>query len=205
MEDRCNFLYDCTDRSDELSCEIVSIENEKYQKIFPPVSNGTKTDIFVSIDVLSITHIDEMARTFTSRLKLYFQWRDQRITFNNLSPHGNFLRDSLLDHIWLPPLYFSNSKGWILITGKEHITVNILRQGPPYLNQASELNEGKAYRGDENDLSLIAYHQLDFDCIYELSHYPFDIQKCSIDIKVADQFRQYITLMPKKINFLGKS
>ena len=204
MEDRCNFLYDCPDRSDELNCEIVSIEQNEYRKNFPPVSNGTKTDIFVSMDILSISNIDEIARTFTSKLTLSFQWRDQRITFNNLSPQGNFLTISRLDQIWLPPLLFSNTKDFISITGKDHIDVKILRQGTPSLNKASELNEGKTYRGDENDLSLTAYHQHDFDCSYELSHFPFDIQKCSIDIKVADQFGQYITLKPKQFNFPGK-
>ena len=182
----------------------MSIEEEKYQNIFPPVSNGTKTDIFVSIDVLSITHIDEMARTFTSRLKLYFQWRDQRITFNNLNPQGNFLRDSKLNQIWLPYVLFSNTKDFILITGKDHIEVKILRQGPSSLNKASELNEGKKYSGAENDISLTAYHQHDFVCSYELSHFPFDIQKCSIDIFVGAEFGQYINLKPKKLNFLGQ-
>ena len=183
---------------------MVSIEKEKYRKNFPPVSNGTKTDLFVSMDIQSISNIDEMAMTFTSKLKLSFQWRDQRITFNNLSPYGNFLRDSWLDQIWLPPLYFSNTKDWILIAGKDHIAVTVVRQGSPSLNKASELNEGKAYKGDENHLSLRAYHQHDFDCSYELSHFPFDTQKCSIDIMVAKEFGQYITLKPKKLNFPGK-
>jgi hypothetical protein len=204
LEARCNFLYDCPDGSDENNCKIMSIEKEKYQNIFPPVSNGTKTEIFVSMDIISITNINEMAMTFTSKLALSFQWRDQRITFNSLSPHGNSLMDLWLDQIWLPPVLFSNTKDFISISGKEYIEVKIIRQGQSSLNKVSELNEGKTYRGAENDISLTAYHQNDFDCSYELSHFPFDIQKCSIDIKVADLFGQYITLKPKKFNFSGR-
>jgi hypothetical protein len=204
LEARCNFLYDCPDGSDENNCKIMSIEKEKYQNIFPPVSNGTKTEIFVSMDIISITNINEMAMTFTSKLRLFFQWRDQRITYNNLNSHGNFLIDSQLDEIWLPPLIFSNTKDFILISGKDHVDVKILRQGPAYLNKASELKEEETYRGDENDLSLMAYHQHDFDCTFELSNFPFDLQKCSIDIIVAEKFGQYIILKPKKLNFLGK-
>ena len=204
MDARCNFLYDCPDRSDEWNCEMVSIEKNEYQKNFPPVSNGTKTDVFVGMDIVSISNIDEMARTFTSKLKVSFHWRDQRMTFNNLNPHGNFLRHSWLHQIWLPPVLFSNTKEFILITEKDDAVVKILRQGPLSLNKASELNEGKTYRGAENDISLTASHQHEFDCSYDLSHFPFDIQKCSIDIKVADEFEQYITLKPKKLNFPGK-
>ena len=120
------------------------------------------------------------------------------------SPHGNFLVDLWLDQIWLPPVHFSNTKDYILITGKDYIEVKILRQGPSSLNKASDFNEGETYRGAENDILLTAYHQNDFECSYELSHFPFDIQKCSIDIKVADDFGKYITLKPKKLNFSGR-
>ena len=203
MEAECNFLFDCSDGSDELNCKIVSIEKDAYRKNFPPVSNGTKTEIFVSMDIHSITNIDEMSMTFTSKLKLVFQWRDHRITFNNLTPRGNLLRDSRLDEIWLPPLFFSNTKDIIFISGIDDINVKILRQGPASLKKDSELHEGKTYRGDENDLSLTAYHQNEFACIFDLSNFPFDIQKCSIDIVVLEEFRQYITLNPKKLNFPG--
>ena len=203
LEARCNFLYDCPDGSDEKNCKIMSIEEEKYQNIFPPVSNGTKTEVFVRMDILSITNIDEMAMTFTSKLGLSIQWRDQRITFNNLNSNGNFLIDSQLDQIWLPPLIFSNTKEFILISGKDHVDVKILKQGPPTLNEPSELKEEETYRGDENDLLLTAYHQHDFDCNFELSNFPFDLQKCSIDIMVAEKFSQYIILKPKELNFPG--
>ena len=181
----------------------MSIEEEKYQSIFPPVSNGTKTEVFVSMDILSITNIDEMAMTFTSKLGLFIQWRDQRITFNNLNSNGNFLTESQLDQIWLPPLIFSNTKDFILISGQDHDDVKILKKGPPTLNEASELKEEEIYRGDENDLLLTAYHQRDFHCNFELSNFPFDLQKCSIDIIASEKFRQHIILKPMELNFPG--
>ena len=57
-----------------------------------------------------------------------------------------------------------NTKDFILISGKDQVDVKILKQGPPTLNEASELKEEETYRGDENDLLLTAYHQHDFDC-----------------------------------------
>ena len=61
MEQRCNQLPDCRDRSDETNCKVLVLDNE-YNKNVPPVSvdKGIKevTNVSVSIDVLNLVDID---------------------------------------------------------------------------------------------------------------------------------------------------
>ena len=76
-------------------------------------------------------------------------------------------------------------------------------KGLPKIDDPTELNEGYTFRGQGNDLRLFALHQCDFHCSFELSNYPFDTQKCSIDIEVPREIRQYVTLHPKLLNYSG--
>ena len=78
-------------------------------------------------------------------------------------------------------------------------------KGLSILDDATELNEGYTFLGKENDLRLFALHQCDFHCSFELSNYPFDTQKCSIDIEVPREIRQYVKLQPKLLNYSGNN
>ena len=61
------------------------------------------------------------------------------------------------------------------------------------------------YRGNENDLLLFALHKHNFCCLFELSRFPFDVQKCSIDIKVPNEIQNYVTLHPKMLKYSGNN
>ena len=161
------------------------------------------TEIFVSMEILSITDINEIEMTFTSKILLYLQWRDGRIKFKNLAADGTFLKKLWLDKIWLPPLIFSNTKEYALIPAQESISAKVLKQGFPLPIATSELNEGYTFNGDENDLSLFVHNHYTFECTFELSKFPFDIQNCSMDIRIQEEFRKYITLVPRILNYTG--
>ena len=61
MEQRCDQLPDCRDKSDERNCKILVLEKD-YNKNVPPVvskEDGTKVLIGVSIDLLKLVDIKE--------------------------------------------------------------------------------------------------------------------------------------------------
>ena len=50
LEQRCDNIFDCSDRSDELNCELLIID-EDYEKIFPPISRTGKTEVELSMKI----------------------------------------------------------------------------------------------------------------------------------------------------------
>ena len=118
----------------------------------------------------------------------------------SLSKTGNFLNKLSQDQIWLPPLYYSNTKEDASINV---VHVEILRQGEPENNDISELNEGWIFKGAENELRLVAKDEPTFRCSFNLSRFPFDVQECSIDISIPKENRDYLTLIPIKVEYLG--
>ena len=90
MEQRCDRLFDCKDKSDEDNCEIVQMHKESYIKEVPPFKHGQSVDIHVSILLLTINRI-ELPSTFNAKIKLNLFWKDYRLTFTNLQPNGNII------------------------------------------------------------------------------------------------------------------
>ena len=90
-------------------CELVVIDKKSYRKINPPDSK-IRTSITVDMEILSIKNIDEMSMTFEAELTIKLKWKDPRLKFKDLKETGNYLEKSLLDQIWLPKLYFVNTK-----------------------------------------------------------------------------------------------
>ena len=66
------------------------------------------------------------------------------------------------------------------------------------------INEGNQYSGDKSELHLTARDVLFYNCVFELSWFPFDVQHCSIDIKIPKQLRNYTTLIPNRVEYKGK-
>ena len=176
---------------------------KNYRKTFPPFTGSKKTDINISIHIDSIDTIDELAKTFTSEVDVILRWRDQRITFRNLAQSKKVLSKAWYDQIWLPPLYFSNTKGNQQILSGSQIVVAIILLGQPLLNKISELNEENIFKGEENDLELLSRNELTFKCNFELWRYPFDVQYCSVNVKIPSEWRNYTILNPIEITYTG--
>ena len=83
------------------------------------------------------------------------------------------------------------------------IKVFIIPHGQPLLNKISELNEANIFKGEENDLELSSWKELTFKCNFELWRYPFDIQKCSVEVSIPIELRNYTLLNPIEFKYTG--
>ena len=209
---RCNKVFDCADRSDEGNCEPLQIDEKSYIKIYPPTMKDRKSIITLQMDIHSIQSIDEIAMEFRAEVSVLLQWRDPRITYKNLAKENNIVDRLWINQIWLPHLVFSNTELNKRISiddeGDDSVLVKIIRKGLPKSNDLNYLNEGNKFNGSENDLQLSATHQCNFRCKFDLAEFPFDTQKCSIDIQMPLEYRKLtrdLSIQPKEVVYLGMS
>ena len=117
MAKRCDQLPDCDDGSDEKGCKLFSLV-EGYNKVVSPfkmVSNFNDTilpvPINVSLRLLKMVDIDERDNTIDLQFEIILEWRDPRITYNNLKKaiFFNALTEGQMKMIWLPVLIYVNT------------------------------------------------------------------------------------------------
>ena len=146
-----------------------------------------------------------MSMTFEAEVRITLKWKDPRLTFKDLKETGNYLEKSLLDQIWLPKLFFSNTKGNLQVLADDSMTVQVLREGNGVFMESMNLHEGNLYEGKENSLMVKVDHQLDFYCDFGLSNFPFDNQDCGIQIGSPVEIRNLTHLNPGSLTYKGKN
>ena len=118
-----------------------------------------------------------------------------RLTYSNLQKSGNIITKNKRDQLWIPPLRFSNTEGGVLLNDKE-TTMNVERTGQFELNDLAELHEARIYKGDENLIKYTREYHMEFKCFFNLVYYPFDTQKCTIDLEIPAFYANYMDIYP---------
>ena len=114
MEQRCNQLPDCRDKSDETDCNVLVLDRE-YNKNVPPISvnNGTKkkVNVFVSIDLSKVVDINEEDYSIEMQFSITLKWIENRATYQNLKKDQslNALTEKDIKQLWLPKVIYKNT------------------------------------------------------------------------------------------------
>ena len=87
----------------------------------------------------------------------------------------------------------------------DSITVEVEKQGNSYLSRPQNLHEANWFKGEENNLYLRVKHQFDFHCDFELSNFPFDIQKCSINVGLPVKLWKHVLMKTGTVKYSGKT
>ena len=204
MGHRCNWQFECKDKSDENDCMNLLIDKESYSKDIPPFSYDAKEKVIVSIILMSVDKIDLTSATFNAKIQLIIKWKDYRLTFINLFKSGNIVEKDTKQEIWIPPLRFTNAPIELLIND-EQTSISILRKGGYQLNDITDLHEARIYKGSENELKYSRNYEMDFKCSYNLVLYPFDTQTCTINMDIPDVFQEYIAIYNESMINTGSS
>ena len=184
MDQRCNQLPDCRDKSDERNCKILVLE-EGYNKNVPPVnSKEPVVNVSISIDLLELVDIDEEDYSIEIQFEIMLNWMENRATYNNLKKTDalNALTQDDILKLWLPEVIYENTDQkestrlgdgtweWKTIVVVRREEENGTMSGP------ESVDETEVFSGSENSLVMNQTYTHTFQCNYELSHYPFDTQ-----------------------------
>ena len=188
MEQRCNQMPDCDDKSDELNCRILYLE-EGYNKRVPPVGTTGKkiktlkpVEVNVSMILYKIVAIKEDQHSIQLQFQIKLHWKDNRATYHNLKPSSflNALSLEEINSLWLPLVVYVNTDqqlttrlGWV---NEWRTDVNVQREGNFTRSEQEVLDETYLFEGSENSLVMTQSYTHDFQCVYQLERYPFDTQ-----------------------------
>ena len=190
-------MLDCKDKSDELGCEILVLE-ESYRKTSPPVrlswekkregkvgEQETKVrkvipaNVKVSLNLLDVAGIREADNEIDIKFRAQFDWFESRATFHNLKKRSsqNTLVDADISRLWIPNIVYRNNKdNDDTLTALEKSRLKIKRMGNFSRSSLDILDEVEIFQGSENPISMTQSYTKPFKCKYELRYFPFDTQ-----------------------------
>ena len=89
MDQRCDQIVHCKDKSDEDNCKLIVSENNYNNKV-PPFSVNSKdgslvpVKVKVSTSLMKVLAISEFSHTIDLKLGITLKWYESRVVFHNL-------------------------------------------------------------------------------------------------------------------------
>ena len=111
MTMRCDQLTHCKDKSDEMECNILNVE-ENYNKQVPPFNDTSRAKVNVSMVLLSINDISEIDLTIDLKFTISLEWYEtDRVSYHNLKPKVSFnvFSTKEMNQLWTPYAIYSNT------------------------------------------------------------------------------------------------
>ena len=134
----------------------------------------------------------EVNFSYEAKFLITVKWLDHRLEFADLksSMFDNMIGSPEKDALWIPPLIFNNSEKNTMLkldreVGEPEANLLVEKRGSPRVAPPTVLDETLFYKGSENLLVYRTEYNLQFQCVYELGYYPFDIQTCTIQVIIC--------------------
>ena len=159
-----------------------------YSSIIPPVSldddfNIVPLEVNISLVLINILNINEVENIIQVKFRIILQWRDDRITYQNLKlkTYLNALKPKDIETLWIPYVIFRNTddnEATKLRNGIKNIdtSITVQREGNFTSSDIDILDEIEFFQGRENTLTMNQTYTKDFHCFYKFEFYPFDTQ-----------------------------
>lgn len=162
---------------------------ESYNSKEPPTKRDRnwRMEVFIEVDVTSISHIKEINLSMLTRFQLHLFWRDHRLTFHNLKPDymQNLINKNVASDLWIPPLTIESAEDEKKKNLKydSHTTMAVMRESDADPSKVDTLHETQSYPGAANTLVLVRNYDMVQRCDFKLNNYPFDNQHCFINVR----------------------
>ena len=109
-------------------------------------------------------------------------WRENRVVYQNLKngSTSNLLTQEEVNMLWLPlVIYWNTNQEETTRLGMEWewtTDVVVQKEGAAKKSLMTDIDEAEICKGSENSLRMEQTYTHAFQCVFELSNYPFDTQ-----------------------------
>ena len=211
MDHRCDRIVDCPDNSDEKGCRITKIDKTTYIQEYPPITadderSPIKIPINISVDILNILDIDEVAGIFKVSFELHSTWFDPRLTYVNLKNNTdlNTLTEQEKLDVWSPIIVFGNTASQHKVVIDRDVIARINRLGDYEASSRHESIKTYYFTGADNPITFSRIYDIEFRCSYDMAWYPFDLQRCELIFKPFGNSGEYVRFVNQVINYYEK-
>ena len=206
LEERCNGVPDCKDKTDEVSCTVSTMDSSYNKFLSPPPQNkSSKVEVMIGITIQSLDSFEIIESRFKVEFEVNLRWYDSRLSFNNLREDKgtNSMGPDEKISIWFPSFVFFNTQQKLesIVDGKSLISVE--RNGEGTLADSTFTEAKLVYKCKENPIVYERLYNEYFTCDYQMPWYPFDTQKCKILIKPTQILKKYVSFIPGKFRYIG--
>ena len=208
MEQRCDGVVDCRDKSDEVGCRKVVTESS-YSRLIapPPLGNRSKAVIRITVTIHSILQIDEIGGTFSVSFDQDAEWIDPRLVYHNIKRNTdlNVLSSKERGAIWTPKIVFYNTEEKEESEADKKTILSIV-PSKEFSHDRTDMNSHEniyVFKGLENPIKLSKTHNIAFLCKYRMAWYPFDTQVCTMDVVLHVVQAPFCSLEAEVLSYLG--
>ena len=206
IDERCNGVTNCKDKTDELECKIVQMDSSYNQLLSPPPGEGReKVEVIIDVTINSFNSFDITESNFEVQMVLGMSWFDARLNYNNLRQKmsKNIMGPNEKNSIWFPTLLFENTKQKLksIIDGEALVMVE--RNGSGKAVDDTFTENTLLYRGHENSINYQRLDNIKFSCLYQLQWYPFDSQKCEAVLSQPEIMMDYVDQIAGNFTYKG--
>ena len=184
MEERCDQIMHCRDKSDENECSLLVLEKGYNQEVAPFNYNKTRKEvdpvkIDVSTSIRNIIDISEVNHIIELKFDILMEWYEYRVDYHNLKTVKalNTLSDEELRSLWIPYIIFQNTDNneAVELEGVRS-RVFVIRESEFQRSGIEFADEIEIFSGASNKLSIGQTYSKRFHCTYLLHYFPFDTQ-----------------------------
>ena len=192
---RCDEHRDCDDGTDEKSCLLVDVPISYNQANKPDSDNGSyPLKIQMETKIITIDSIDTVDMIVSLTMEIRMKWHDKRLTFFNPELNkSNVIPHAVFQKLWNPLQETIHDNAVIGEIIHDNKNILQLQANIPEEMDPQEAVENRIFNGSFNYLDLIQRMKVKYNCIFDVTNFPFDGKDCHFILKMKQRKENEIT------------
>ena len=161
----------------------------------------------ISATILNILELNELDGIWRPKVIFRMEWFDTRLKMQNLKEdiQLNVLANEERSDIWIPIVIFDNNDENQRFVLDEKVSLVVRKEGKGTPNTYNDLDAAEIFDGAENPVIYTRIYSTNFECDFNLRNYPFDSQRCYMELGVPQSLESKVEIIADNVLFNGST